>query len=352
MKSNDRFLSFMKENYYPPRPIRLLQQAALAPLPEARQAWSTWRELHRLDVISWQEQKILARMHIRIRDLDPEYAHLPRVVGLSKSVWTKSGFRLNASLSAVDMLLAHGFKIMLFKGIPWDKRFDAKGVRLSGDLDILVPEEDFIRAVILLEQNNWITEANTGWTKRGAMPSEIHGLNYSNKRGGHIDIHRRPSHSIPNENYLDGLWARSEEGTFMGMPVVFCSHADYLALLVDHGVGKCPGPFMSSIWPVDFHQSLVKFDAKLVAEFQFIIQQLKIPLQCELAMSYCRDILKSDRIAAFSQHVEPFDISITDIVRSIFNSPPAYTRGTPLWLIAGSIRRVSRYVHQARYYGS
>jgi len=348
LKTNDWLLSFMKEKYYPPRPVMLLQQAELAPLPEARLAWIEWRDLDRLDDVSWQEQKILARMHVRIRELDPGYTHLPRVVGLSKSVWTQSGFRLNASLAAVDLLLANNYKIMMFKGIAWDKRFNAKTIRLSGDLDILVPEKEFISAILLLEQNNWETEANTNWKKRGVVPSEIHGLNYKNANGGNIDIHRRPSHSIPDGHYLDGLWARSEAGTFMGRSVRYCSHADYLALLVDHGVGKCAGEHMSSIWPGDFHQSVSRFDLKLTADFQSIIRQLRIPIQCDFALSYCRDILKSNHITAFSRQVAPFNISIVDIIRSILNSPPAFTRGNPIWLVAGSIRRLSRYMDKVR----
>lgn len=335
-------ISSLKKNYYPPIAIRLLQQAAIAPLEKASHAWCKWRDLDRFAVISWQEQKILARMHYRIRELDPGYVHLPRLVGLSKSIWTKSGFRLNASMKAVDLLLTHGFKVMLFKGVPWDQRFDAKGVRLSGDLDIVVPEADFVRALTLLEQKNWVTEANTAWIKEGVIPNEIHGINYSDQYGGHIDIHRRPSHSIPERNYLDGLWARSEQRDFMGRSLYFCSHADFLALLIDHGVGRSAGPYMTSIWPVDFHQSITLLDRDLIESFCSIIEQLRIPMQCEFALSYCRDVLHSDRIAKFSQHVEPFNISIVDIVRSIFNSPPAFTRGTPLWLIAGSVRRISR----------
>jgi hypothetical protein len=342
----------MKEKYYPPLPIRLLQQAALAPTPEAQQAWRAWRDLDRLDVVSWQEQKILARMHNRIPELDAGYTHFQRVIGLSKSLWTHSAIRLNASMAAVDLLLSHKVQIMLFKGVAWDKRFNAQGVRLFGDLDILVPEEDFIRALILLEQNNWATESNINWTKRGLIPNEIHGLNVVNKNGGNIDVHRRPSHSISDSNYLKRLWKQSEEGTFMGRPVRFCSHADYLALLVDHGVGKCPGPHMSSIWPVDFHQSINNYDLKLVKDFQLIIQQLRIPLQCSFALTYCKDIVSSERITAFAQHIEPMNVTTADIVRSMLNSPPAFTRGSPLWLIAGSIRRISRYLVHARHFTS
>ena len=348
MRTDQWPISSLKKYYYPPIAIRLLQQAAIAPLEEASQAWRKWRDLDRLDVISWQEQKILARMHYRIRELDPGYIHLRRVVGLSKSIWTKSGFRLNASMKAVDLLLTHGFKVMLFKGVPWDQRFDAKGVRLSGDLDILVPEVDFIRALSLLEQNKWVTEANTTWIKRGVIPNEIHGLNYSNQYGGHIDIHRRPSHSIPEKHYLDGLWARSELRDFMGRPLYFCCHADFLALLIDHGVGKCAGPYMSSIWPVDFHQSISLLDMDLIDSFRSIVQELRIPVQCEFALSYCSRILKSDRISEFSRHVEPFTISTSDLIRSLLHSPPAFTRGTPLWLLGGSIRRLRRYGNNVR----
>lgn len=350
MKVNARVLSFMKEQYYPPHAIRLLQKAALAPLALARVAWCEWRDLNRLDFMCWQERKILARMHNRIPELDPEYVHLQRVIGITKSEWALSSYRLNASLSAVDLLLGHGFNLMLFKGLPWDKRFDRKGIRLSGDLDILVPEVDFISAVHLLRQKNWVTEANTDLIIRGVVPDEIHGINFTNIHGGNIDIHRRPSHSIPNSDYLERLWAQSEEGVFMGRYLRYCSHADYLALLVDHGVGKSFGPHMSSIWPIDLHQSLTRCDAGLMADFQVIIKQLRIPLQTEFALRYCTDVLKSSRIAEFSQHVKRSSVSIADVVRSILNSPPAFTRGTPLWLLAGSIRRISRYMTKLRYF--
>lgn len=344
MRLSNRLLSFVKKKYYPSLAIRLLQQAAIAPMPVARQAWYEWRDLNRLDFMSWQERKILARMHTRIPELDPEYTHFQRVIGLSKSEWVRSASCLNASMVAVDLLLEQGFEIMLFKGVSWDKRFNAKGVRLSGDLDVLVQQDCFISALNVLRQHNWVTDGDEGWIKRGVPPKEIHGLNYTNKNGGNIDVHRRPSHSIPDSNYLERLWLQSEEGVFMGRSVRFCSHADYLALLVDHGVDKSSESHMSSIWPVDFHQSVARYDLKLVAEFEFIIKQLKIPLECDFAMSYCKDVLKSDHITAFFRHIEPFDASMVDLIRTALNSPPAFTRGTPLWLIAGSIRRISRYV--------
>lgn len=346
MSANERIFSFMKKAYYPPIEIRLLQKAAVAPIPMAREAWCKWRDLNRLDVTSWQERKILARMHNRIPLLDPDYDHFQRVIGLTKSEWAGSAFILKESMVAVDLLLENGFEIMFFKGVALDKRYDAKGVRLSGDLDILVPENDFVRALILLRKNNWVTVAVTDWLERYEPPREIHGLNYTNARGGNIDIHRRPSHSIPDSKYLERLWKQSEIGNFMGRRVRFCSQADYLALLVDHGIGNSFGEHISSIWPVDFHQSVSKNSNQLLAEFTLSIKQLKIPLQCNFALSYCKDILHSDHTTAFVRNFQPLNMSAADIIRSVLHSPTAFTRGTLLWLLAGSIRRTSRNVRR------
>lgn len=348
MQTNNRLLSGLKKYYYPPQEIQLLQKAELAPLPEARQAWGQWRDLDRLNDISWQEQKILARMHSRIRELDPDYLHLPRIVGFLKSEWTRSQFLLKESMAAVDLLLAHGYKLMLFKGIAWDKQHQAKGIRLSGDLDILVPEKDFVPALTLLEQNNWESEADTHWLKTGIVPDDVHGIGYKHAQGGNIDIHRRPAHAIPSAHYLDGLWERSQPGTFMDRPVNYCSHADYLTLLIAHGVGKNAGEFISSLWPGDLHQSVASFDTDSMADFRAIIYQLRIPLECEFALAYCKDVLQSDKVAEFAAKVEPFKLSVPALIRSILNSPPAFTQGALLWFVAGSLRRLSRFANTVR----
>ena len=343
MKTNNPLLAFLKKIYYPSLEIQLLQRAELAPISEARQAWEQWRDLDRLDDIGWQEQKILARMYVRIPQLDPHYPHLPRVIGFIKSEWTRSQLRLKESLVAIDLLLANKYNLMLFKGLAWDKHWDAKGIRISGDLDILVPENDFISALMLLEQNNWKTQDDTRWRKSGVIPKEVHALNYTNGKWGNIDLHRRPLYSDPGGNYLSGLWQRSCKGNFMGRNVRYCSHSDYLTLLIAHGVGSNIERNMSSIWPGDFHRAILGLDVQSIADFRSIILQIKKPLECEFALSYCREILYSDEIATFSRNIEAFTISTLALIRSILSSPPAFTRGTWLWLLAAPIRRTSRY---------
>ena len=345
MRNNSLLISILKKTYYPPFEIQLLQKAEIAPLIEARKAWAQWRNLDRLDDISWQEQKILARMFRRISELDSTYKHLPRIIGFMKSEWARSQVNLKASLVGVDLLLEHDFKLMLFKGLAWEESQGAKGIRLSGDLDILVPNKDFINALKLLEENNWSTEDDTSWQKYGIIPKYIHALNYTHNNGGNIDLHCRPLHTYPGEGYLDELWKRSRQGIFRGRPMYFCSNADYSALLIAHSLGGIK-EMMSSIWPGDFHRIIKKLDAHSIADFRSIILKINKSLECELALRYCEDILCSYNVRRFSRQIDPFKISIQNLLHAIFTSSMAYQRGTLFWLFAGSFRFLSRQTYK------
>jgi hypothetical protein len=338
MKTNSHFLNFLKKQYYPSNEIQLLQRAEVAPLPIAQDAWKQWCALDRLDDIHWQEQKILARMHLRIRELDPNYIHLPRISGFLKSEWARSQVRLKETLAAVDLLIENNYPVMLFKGLAWDTQFDAKGIRLSGDLDVLVPENNFSDVIRLLEKNNWQSDSKKSWQKK----HHVHAINLINDKGGNIDIHRRPLHSMPPRKYINGIWNRSIEGDFMGRSVRFCSHADYLALLVAHGMVGQHKKHLISTWSGDFHQFLENMDQQSIAEFRSIIIEIGKPLECQFALSYLIDNLYSDKTKKFSLDLLPLNISIIQLAQSCLNSPLAYKKGAALWYIASLVRRLKR----------
>ncbi len=336
MKTSSQLINFLKKQYYPSEEIKLLQIAQIAPQSIAKIAWDEWRSLDRLDDITWQEHKLLARMYHRINALDPHYPHLARVSGLLKSEWAKSQVRLKECLSAIDLLLEHQYPLMLFKGFAWNQ--NENGIRLSGDLDILVPENHFFDVLELLEKNHWYSEGKKHWRKK----QNVHAINLVNAKGGNIDIHRRPFHTTPPKSYINGIWERSRDGEFMGRYVRYCSEADYLAILIAHGVVGQQKKHTVSTWPGDIHYFLSQINNPTISLFRSIIVEIGKPVECHLALSYLKDDLYSESASGLSEKILPFDISLITFVRSTLNSPHAFKKGGAIWFFASFIRRILR----------
>ena len=101
--------------------------------------WRQWLSQTDIEIIDWQDHRMLAAFVGRLRKLDPQYPQLARLEGLAKSHWTSSQLIRRQTLRAVDILIAHKIPCMLFKGIAFEiSGYSHIPGRFSGDLDVLV----------------------------------------------------------------------------------------------------------------------------------------------------------------------------------------------------------------------
>lgn len=335
---------------WPPAPIQSLHRLALATDPaDAEAAWQHWASTDRLDGVSWQEQRLLARIHGLILEIDPNYIHRSRLIGMARAAWSTSELKRHQTLGAIALLNTHEIPAMLFKGQATKPALQRTGPRISGDLDIMVPAEEFQHALSRLLADGW-TYRDGRTHHISPLPKEVsqlHGINLHGPSGGNLDLHQRPFHQPVSADYLSGLWRRSHAHTWMGHSVQICSPEDRFAILMSREQRGTQGD-MNSLWITDCLDHLATHPAMSMTEVVAHVEDAGHLLEYGCALYYAGAHLQHPELRAqwhamARRHTQP-----TEIARYLLNTPPAFQRGHPWWMVAGTIRRTSRMMRTLR----
>lgn len=223
----------------PVGPLDLLVRAALAPPEVARPAWQAWRRSYTIDETPWNEVRLLGAVAQRMDWLEPEADILPRMKGIQKFLYAQTQLCITGCMPAVQALSAAGIPVMAMKGAA---RVLADGrkarERLVRDLDVLVPFARAAGAFEVLQAAGWTFKAAGAWQKDWHMMDAIaHHHAWSLSDGAvELDLH----HFSNSLNRLvgddDGLWQRSGEIAWRGLPVRLPSPADAMILSIVHGL--------------------------------------------------------------------------------------------------------------------
>lgn len=238
---------------WPDQGKRLLLRAALCDATEARRAWQEWKSLNILDDTTWEDQKLLAVVTTRLPELDPGFPDARRLQGLVKALWTAAQIKQQASLKALDILIAAQFPVLLLKGPAFDLAAPRKDRRrLSGDLDIMVRRRDLRGALALLAEHGW-RKPDYSLARQLRYVRLRPGINLANRDGGDLDIHHQPIHARwMSERALERLWQRARPTSFGGRDILIPSDADLLCISASHGLRR-RGEACQAAWAIDFH---------------------------------------------------------------------------------------------------
>lgn len=236
------------EHGWPPAHIDLLLRANLAEESKAREAWQTWRRTRVLEDAEWREMRLLAPLARRVRVLEPGCELLPRLDGMAKSHWTQTQLILKEIVPALDALDRAGIPCLLFKGGADYAEGLAPAIRrIMGDVDILVPREDVVRATDVLHGAGWVSSSGESLPYLRSLAPVRASTNYRRGRFGDIDLHRVAFHFSRRDAELDaGLWRRARPVLFAGKNVLVPSGEDSVLISLAHGVGG-----NSSDWAMD-----------------------------------------------------------------------------------------------------
>ena len=213
----------------------LLIGAGLGDDSQAAACWRQWAAQCNLDDVSWEEHRILAHVAPRMAVIAPDCPYRPRVEGLAKADWTRSQLVLRASSRAVALLCDHDIEVMLLKGGALQAAVPGAGVRVTGDLDILVPRARFTDAVRLLYEAGWRSKDSMEYAC--ARWHFAAGTNLRKAPMGDIDVHHQPVHgAMRSEAVLEALWRRADEGRFHGQTVRLPALPDLAAIAAAHGL--------------------------------------------------------------------------------------------------------------------
>ena len=238
---------------WPDQGSELLLRAALCEPTEARCSWDEWKSQNSLDDATWEDHKLLAVVSARLYQLDSGFHDTRRLQGLVKALWTAAQIKQQASLGALDILIAAQIPVLLLKGPAFDlvaPRTDRR--RLSGDLDILVRRCDLRHALGLLAAHEW-RQQNYSLARQLRHLRTRPGINLTRDHGGDIDIHHQPIHlRWMSDRTLARLWQRARPASLGERKILIPSDADLLCISASHGLRRSR-QVCSGAWAVDFH---------------------------------------------------------------------------------------------------
>lgn len=259
--------------------------AAISPDDErAFEAIRNWLLNTDIDDVNYAELRLLAAITSRFESRLSDHPEHARLTGLQRLNWTRSRMAVAAMQPILNEMIAKGLKPMLMKGacrIALDP--SAQKSRMSGDLDLLLSDDDFEQAVDILLNSGWQSErGESAFGLRGRI-SSIRARNFKKGKFGDIDIHRFAYHHSKRHSSCDeALFSDAIEADYYGSPILVPSPEERLAMAIGHGG-----------WDGHTHSDWLVDIAHILAEglidwqkFKAIIEHRGLSEEVAIAFSY------------------------------------------------------------------
>jgi hypothetical protein len=229
---------------------QLLRAAAHVDQHHAQAAWRQWTHGRDLDDVGFNEMRLLAGVALRLDRLDPSQPERNRIVGIARSLWSRSQLVLREIQPAIETLRHANIEVMALKGVGRVARNPAAlKFRFVNDVDILVRPHEFRRAFELLDAAGWQSTAAGSAKYHRTLLDHVHGLNLIRGEIGDLDLHRsaihHPHQSLPDDELM---WARAGTGAIAQCPVRVLSDTDTMIVALAHGGS---GGHRTSDWLLD-----------------------------------------------------------------------------------------------------
>ncbi|WPB82960.1 nucleotidyltransferase family protein [Sediminicoccus rosea] len=258
-------MELVAQHYWPDRADTLLLMTALHPDEErARTAWRAWEEMQRFETANWAKLRIFPVVARRLPQLGLDSELLPRLAGVRRFLWTKTRLLHRTVAPLLEGLRAAGITPMLTKGaarVALDPAAAAE--RYSHDVDVLVPTAAWEAAVDVMYAHGM--EAAQKLTREQVLQirHRFHGIGFG-KAEAQLDLHFFALKRNRCEGDDDGLWARAQAGSFVGVPVLAPSAEDRLVMALAHGLLVSPGRVTDWVFDAVAALSVSGFDWKHV----------------------------------------------------------------------------------------
>lgn len=232
-------------NAWPTQEQKWLLDACLFSGSRSQDAWGKWKESIDLDKIDHASYQLLPFIAKKV-DLEfPGDPTFEKCKGVYRSTWVKNQLAWKNFLKTLSSFLEAGIdKIIVAKGMAMILHYHNDfGVRVIGDIDILIHRKDISNACLLLNRSGWKVR---GVTSRFNINDKKHldfwhSITYIHSSGIILDLHWSFFQGIPlsiNNAVIDASIGLSIDDISLYVP----SAEDLLLQTCVHGIKPNPTP--------------------------------------------------------------------------------------------------------------
>ena len=299
----------------------LLLQAALAPGPQALEAWLQWERAFGLDGLDEGSYRLLPLVYRNLAGEAPRVAQWNTLKGIHRQAWSRNQVLFHKVRPLVEELRRDGIPVLLLKGAALALRaYPDPGCRPMRDVDLLVPTTAARNVLVKLESAGWKI---TCWKPPGYPESFfqfLHAAGFEAPDGARVDLHWHALTVCCHQSADDLFWRFSEPLDFLGIPVRTCDSTEHLLQTCAHGVVWSPVPpvrwaadavlLLRSARPVDWERlTRTACDLDLVpyvrSALAFLRRELSAPVPAEALDRLDRAPSSHSAVMEFARDADP-----------------------------------------------
>lgn len=218
---------------FPDARRRLLLQAALAPGPQAVEAWGRWFEGFRPDLLAFDEQRLLPLVSHNLKPSQPEGSDL--LARMFRHSWSSGRILRGRCEEVLVGFNELGIEPLFSKGMALvEGCYGEAALRPMNDLDLLVEAGDFATVLANLERLGLAAESE-----------QTHAWSCVHRTGAKVDLHR---YALKENRWPDadaGLWSRSRPVAVGAGRARVPAAEDLLLIVCIHGVRTSSSPWIA-----------------------------------------------------------------------------------------------------------
>ena len=229
-----------------------LLKAALLPTDQAEAHWNEFIAEHDLQELDHGCTQVLPMAFINLKDRMKEGINKKICLSSYKYVWAKNHLLMHDAKTLLALLNQHNIDICVLKGAAFiGHYYPDYGMRVLGDIDLLVSPKQMPALVDLLESNQYKIKSNQSGVNTRSLLKLFHARSFVNDRGTDFDIHQYLSPFLVDTAFTEKLWKNKRPINLFGKESLahVLSPTYQLLHTVLHGLQHAPA---SSVrWVVD-----------------------------------------------------------------------------------------------------
>ena len=237
---------------WPNKSQLLVLRAALLPPEQAEPYWQMLIDSYDLEKLDHGCNQLLPMVFINLKDRMSKDINEKICRSSYKFVWANNHLLMHDAKSLLNLLKMHDVDVCLLKGAAFIGHYYADyGMRILGDIDLLVLPNEMSALVKILESNHYQFKSNDAGIDSRNLIKIDHAISLVNHRGTDFDVHQYLSPFLVDAKFSERLWKNkklidlfgNEEFTYVLSPTYQFLHT------ILHGLQYAPE---SSIrWVVD-----------------------------------------------------------------------------------------------------